>query len=324
MTRKNFLLFFILSIISFASLNVHTYAARVYLEAPAVASSNRQPVVVRVFLDSEQNTVSALSGVFSFPTNLFDVKLISTQNGIVSLWVAQPHVSVEKYFDGRTRVAFEGIMPGGFNGVRSPYYEGVHPGIIFTISLTPKMAGETNLLLDGIELHSLDSQGSLLHAESDTSYISIPALTGTAPETISLSPTKIESPTLTTELTRSPLVDNNAWYLIVHEDEVIHSIDHIEMAETNEYDAEHVSAFQWHSATSPYVLLYQARNKYIHTKVFYTNNTFAVNTMAPVENLSKLSYLSRILIVVILVTVLLYRYGKNFQHIFYKLFRRSR
>ena len=301
----------------------HTaFAARIYMEAPETAAPNASPVVIQVFVDNQADAISGVAGTFSFPTDLFTVQTISTQNGVVSLWAQQPHVSDQKYFDGRTRVTFEGIMPGGFTGVRSPYYEGTRPGLLFTIALTPLHAGEAEFLLDGTEIHAFNQTGSLLPSTDTSSHITIPTLTKTTFSTPSL-PIKVTSTSLTTTLERSPLVNNNAWYLIVHEDEVIHTIDHIEVAETSEYDSDHVSEYEWHTVSIPYVLIYQARDKYIHTKVVYTNNTYATQTIAPVENSANVFPLSRILVCILLIGVLIFSYAKNFSHIRFTL-RRAR
>lgn len=296
---------------------LHAQAARVYMEGGTEASSNRSPMSVSVFLDAEEDTLSAVSGTFSFPTDLFDVKSISTQNGIVSMWVTSPHISTEKLFDGRTSISFEGIMPGGFSGVLSPNYKGTKPGILFTVLLIPKNSGTGRFLLDNVGLHSYDSSGTLLASEGSSAIITVPPLTGKA-LLKSNTLTQIDSKTLVVTLSRNELIDNNSWYLMVNENEVIHSIDHIEIAETSEYDPIHLASFEWHTVTVPYILFYQSRNKYIHTKVVYTDNTFAINTLPPVENSQAYPYLTRILLVIVIAVLLLYRYDKNIKEFFSK------
>jgi hypothetical protein len=300
---------------------IDVHAARLYMNAPITASSNRAPVVVQIFLDTEKDTVSGIAGTFSFPSDLFALQMISTQNGIVSLWAIQPHISAQRNFDGRTRITFEGAMPGGFSGVRSPYYIGEHPGLVFTVALIPLYAGEAEFLLDGTEIHAFDANASNLSSEDSTSHITIPTLSGSmVANQTSLTP--VVSNTFTVSVERSPLIDNNAWYLSAHEDEVVHSIDHIEIAETNEYDGEHVSEYQWHTVSNPYVLLYQSRNKYIHTKIIYTNHTYAIKTIAPVENSSTIFSSSRILIYILLISALLVRYAKTFSQTLLRFFKK--
>lgn len=294
-----------------------SYAARVYMDVPDRASANRTPVTVLVYLDTEKDILSGLSGALSFPSELFDIDSISTQGSIVSVWMNSPAVSDEKYLDSRVHITFEGIMPGGFSGVRSPYYKGTLPGKLFSVTLIPKLPGVGTFVLDNIELHAYDSEATLLKSESEISVISVPNLTGVAAsKDASLS--YVKSPTLTTMVTRDELINRNAWYLSVNESESVHSIKNIYVAESDESSPERVPAHEWKKASLSYILLYQSRTKYIHTKLLYSNNTYTFKTIEPVDNVSHISYLSRILIGVLLSLLFLYHYGKTILHFFSK------
>jgi hypothetical protein len=292
----------------------HVYAAHMYIDAPHTASSNRGPLSFSIILDAEGDMVSGISGNFSYPSELFDVKVISTQNGFVPLWIVNPHVSEEKTFDQRTHIVFEGIIPGGFGGVHSPYAQGIYPGIVCTITLIPKGFGQGNFTLDDIELHAFDSKGTLLPSTSDTSSIMVPMLSGKeVKQSTELTIAKNTSVTMT--VATSEFVNNNAPYVYVREENPSHTIDHIEIAETNEYNPNYVSSYDWHTVTNPYVLAYSSRTKYIHAKIVYTDNTYTTKTIPPVENSQSLSHISRILLYIIVAISLLYHYGKNFLHL---------
>ncbi len=292
--------------------SIQANAATLVLDAPSTAPSNRKPVTIRVYIDPEGVSLSAISGTLSFPSELFDVEGITTQSSIVSIWTTRPQVSSERYFDSRTRINFEGIMPGGFVGVRSPYYGGVKPGVVFTVTLLPKTNGVGSLLLDNIELHAYDSEGTKLPTESFSTNITVPELTSVMKKT-EIIPHKIISSTLKANLARDPLIANNSWYLTVLEDESVRPINHIEVTENGEYNGDKVPSYQWKVTTNPYVLLYQSRVKYVHVKVFYENNTYATQTIPPVENSSAFQYISIILIGVVVILLVLYLHGKNFK-----------
>lgn len=291
----------------FTTLSLH--AAVLTIESQDTAASNGKPLVVRVFVDPENTPLSALSGTLSFPTDIFDVGDITTQSSIVSVWVNHPQVSTEKYFDSRTRISFGGIMPGGFTGVRSPYYEGVRPGVVFTITLIPKSQGLASLLLDDIELHAYDGTGTTIPTVSFAKTVTVPVLTGTQPKT-EASLTEVTSQTLSATLARDPLIESNAWYLTVSEDESVRPINHMEVAESSDYSADRIASYAWKEMSNPYVLLHQSRTKYIHVKVVYENNTYALKTIPPVENSAPFSYLSIILLCIALILFVLYRHGK--------------
>lgn len=310
---KTFCLPLLLSIAMLSQVN----AARMLIESPESASSNREPLSLSVLLDTEGVTVSGLSGDFSFPSELFDVKIISTHNGIVPLWVVQPKVSLDKSFDQRTHITFEGVVPGGFNGVRSPYSSGLFPGILFTVTLIPKGSGEGDFVLDDVEVHAYDDTGSLVLSTGDKKNISVPLLTGKETKQ-SAELTPAPSTTITMTVNSSEFINNGAPYVYVHEEDPSRTIDHIEVAETSEYNPSYVSSSNWRIVKNPFVLTYSSRTKYIHAKIVYTDNTYALKTLPPVENSQAFLQQSRILIYIIITIFLLYHYGKNFLHLLSK------
>ena len=310
--KNKFLLTILIIVTYFISLDVN--AAKLIIDAPSSATVSATPIVVSVFVDPEDTPISALSGNLSFSSKLFDIEDISTQSSIVSIWIMRPQISSEEYFDSRTHVSFEGIIPGGFSGVRSPYYGGGRSGIVFTVTLLPKTKGLGNILIDGVELHAYDSNGTLLSTESLNKDITVPELIS-SPLKGDKGLTLATSDTLTATLARDPLIASNSWYLTVNDDESIRPIDHIEVVESSEYNPLYVRSYEWSTMTNPYVLLYQSRVKYIHAKVIYENNTYAFKTIPPVENSQTNSNISLILLIVTIALFVLYRYGKNFKRI---------
>lgn len=308
-------LIFTFTLVLFNCTNV--FAARVYMQAPENASSNRTPFTILVQIDAEKKTLSGVSGMFSFPSELFEIQEISTEGSAVSVWVTQPKVSSEKFFDARTHLVFEGIMPGGFSGVRSPYYQGALPGTLFSITLIPKNNGVGTLVLDNSELHLYDRDATTIEGESDIKIIRVPALSGREVEKKTPS-TFIKNQSVITSVTHNELINNGAWYLSVNETESHSSIENIFVSESNESNPFLVSDYDWRNISSVYVLLHQDRTKYIHTKIVYSDNTYTFQTIKPVDNRTPISYLSRILIGVLLLVFFFYHYGKNFLRFFSK------
>jgi hypothetical protein len=286
-------------------------AASLSIESPPRTSPNRSPIVVSVTLDPEKDVLSGMAGNFSFPSDMFTIANISTESSVVSLWVKQPAVADENYLDGRTHIAFEGIFPGGYDGVRSPYYKGVRPGIVFSVTLIPKNKGVGTFMVDDVLLNAFNSEATPLPTQSISVTIENPELLELA-VSAKKDALEIESPTLTALITRDFLVNNNAWYLIVNEREQKSSIEKIYVAETDEYHASLVGEYQWHVQKVPYILTYQNRTKYVHVKVLYSNNTYTLRTIEPVENSRNLPLSSRILISVALALLVLYVYAKYF------------
>ena len=295
----------------------NVFAARVYMQAPESASANRTPFTILVQIDAEKKTLSGLSGMFSFPSELFEIQEISTEGSAVSVWVTHPKVSSEKFFDARTHIVFEGIMPGGFSGVRSPYYEGALPGTLFSVTLIPKNSGAGTFILDDSELHLYDRDATTVEGESDIKIIRVPTLSGREEEK-KTTPTFIKNQSVSTSVTHSELINNGAWYLSVNEIESHSSVENIFVAESNESNPFLVSDYDWRNTSSVYVLLHQDRTKYIHTKIVYSDNTYTFQTIKPVDNRTPISYLSRILIGVLFLLFFFYQYGKNLLRFFSK------
>lgn len=296
---------------------LYTYGAEMYIESPESASSNRSPFALSVFLDPENTPISGISGDLSFPSELFDVEIISTQNGVIPLWVQSPSVSVDKKFDRRTHIVFEGIVPGGFSGVHSPYATGVYPGSIFTVTLIPKNKGEGEIRLDNNELHAYDEKATVITTKNISKWITVPSLSG-SPYAGQSDLKFVGSDTVNMEVISDSLVHAGNPYMYISDENPSHAIEYIQIVETSEYSPKRVSSFAWRTVTNPYVLLDPSRSKYIHAKIIYTNKTFTYKTVAPVENLQSFSQLSRILVYIVIAIFLLYHYGKNFLHLFSK------
>jgi len=294
---------------------VYAYAAQITIIAPDLTSALRKPVTVLVFLDTEDVAVSGIGGSFSFPSELFEIESITTESSIVPLWVVQPSLSDEKNFDARTHIIFEGIFPGGYSGVRSPYYKGTKPGMLFLITLIPKNKGTGLLSVDDIILNSFDSNASPIKTESVFKTISVPDLVG-PPYRVSQLMREVKSSRLTTIITRDQLINNDAWYLIVNEKENRSSVESIYVVETDTWSAHLVQETSWQKIKSPHVLTYQNRTKYVHVKVVYSDKTYALQTLPPVENYTNISSPSRILIGIGLAIFaslsVLYLYVKHF------------
>lgn len=298
------------------------FAAHLYFDAPPAASSNRAPIAVTLFLDGGDESISGLSGDFSFPSELFTLESISTQNGIIPFWVVTPHISLEKTLDGRIHIPFEGIIPGGFSGVHSPYVEGKFPGILYTVILIPKASGSGFLSISGTEVHAFNDRATLLTSTGSTKSIIVPTLSGK--ENNSTSDQRYVLPQdARINIATSEYVQSGSPYVYVYDENPSHTIDHIEIAETDEYSPSHVASYMWHTAQNPYVLSYSSRTKYVHAKIVYTNNSYTFVTVPPVENSHSFLKDSRILIYILVAISLLYHYGKNFLHLLPKNRRKN-
>lgn len=316
------IIFTSLCFVIFFATSIKTDAAVLTVDTPDDLTSITGPVVVTVNLDPEKDVVSAISGTFSMPADLFDVGSISTSDGVISMWVESPRVVKENYFDLRTRIRFEGIIPGGFSGVRSPYYNGSRPGMVVKITLIPKAEGVGYFLLDDVQVRAHDLEGTLLSTKSTDISFSNGQIAKNTSEKM-LKAKEVKSSTLQLLLSKSELVENGAWYLVIREEETLQGIDYIQVAETKGYRAPEGSSSLWRKTSSPYVLRNQDRDMFVHVKVVYKNNTFALSTIEPVENSERKSPVALILVGITLVVILSSRYATHLRSFFKRISQKN-
>ncbi len=293
-------------------------AAKLTILAPSRASNTSDPVIVQVMLDPETDTVSGISGSFSYPSDLFDLHSISTNGSVVSPWVLYPKVE-DGYLDGNSHINFEGIFAGGFGGTISAYYSGQKMGNVFTVILLPKQQGLGTFTIDDIVVNSFNERATPLPVSSVYASILVPDLISNA-----ILPGKVikeVSPeSLSVHVERSDLVYRNAWYVTVYDSEPKSAIENIFIIEASDASSVSSSDKRWKKITPPHILFYQDRTKFVHIKVEYSNGAYAFKTIAPVENLQVSRTISRILSSVLFLSLfyVLYVYFKNHVRFFSK------
>lgn len=293
---------FTLVCISIFFTSTHVDAAVLDIQQEEIAEQGT--VVLTVTLDPQGESINALAATFSYPTEYFSFVSASTVGSVVPLWVVQPKVSKSVDFSGLSHVSFEGIIPGGFDGIRSPYYEGLKPGTIVQITLQPRKVGNPSVLLNNIDVRKHDGKATKLDVKEDILTVSIEKNNiQSLPK--KQTPKEIKNPNFSPYITQTDLIHDGAYVVMIQDDTTQHSVDHYEIVETSTYNPSNVSTYRWRTASFPYKLLHQSRNTFTHVKAVYTDNTFAYATLPPVENSPSNLTISRILVYVIITLVVI-------------------
>lgn len=281
---------------------MHSYAASLRMESNM---GNDSLLHVLVFVEPDGQTINAVSGTFSFPTSYFDLGSISTVDSVVPLWLESPKISTAIDFTGLKHIHFEGIIPGGFEGIRSPYYEGAKGGLVMAVTLSAKQTGEPAIVLENLEVRLNDGNATAIITPTQSTLVT---LSESSIQKVSTkkNPKLIDNVDLKTFVVHNELIGDDKWSLLIEDDTTRNTIDHYEVAESRKYDPATVSFYEWREIKSPAVLTYQKRNTFIHTKAVYVDGTYAFSTIAPVENVNQDSLLSRILIGIALALFVLY------------------
>jgi hypothetical protein len=294
-------------------------AARLQVLAPERVPATGEPFAVVVTLDTEGEVVSGVEGSLSFDENLFSIDSISIDSSVVSPWISFPHASLDRYFDNRTHIIFEGIFAGGFGGVKSAYYEGSREGKVFTVVLRPRSYGETTLVLDSLSLRGFNEKATEIPVSIIEKRIRVNAGTKfLKKENKNLQ--RVRGDSLSIMVAKSDLIDGGALHLVIDDKEPRSSVTEIYVAESSGYDGELIKSSEWHEATNPYILLFQNRSRYIHVKVIYSNDTYVIKTIEPVDNLQTYNRNSHILITIgmLIVAFCLYAYAKKYKIIHHR------
>lgn len=272
-------------------------------------------VTFDVVLDPERTEVNAFSGEIVFPIEMLEMESISTVGSIVPLWLVSPKIiSEENFFSTKTSIVFEGILPGGFDGVRNPYNTKRDAGKLFTITFRPKTKGQAFIFFEGAKVLRNDGKATEDFTTTNTATISIPDLK-TVPEHKKhvVTSAKAEESFLDAYITKDDTIAPNLWILIIQDDVTRHTVSYFEVAESKTYDPSNLNFYEWKKVTSPYILKEQKRNTFVHVKAMYADGTYSEVVLPPVENNDDEVNLWRILIVLGLSIFILYLLQKNRQ-----------
>lgn len=303
--QDNYMKTFLLTLIIFISGSLSAHALMLSLEQTSDISTGQ--ISFDVMLNTEGTSVNAFSGAVSIPVDQFEIESISTAGSVSVLWLTKPALSEERDINGRKRIPFEGMFPGGFDGVRSPFYEDTRPGKLFSVTLRPVAAGKALILLENVDIRAHDGQATKLAVTTEPSTIFVPdPRTLPKVETKKKTPIEISNSSLQGFLSKDESVASGRWMLTIYDDITDRSASGYFVAESKTSDPRGVRAYEWKKATQPYVLKNQWRNRFIHIKALYDDASYSFTTIAPVENASDSSLAWRILVMIAAALIFLY------------------
>lgn len=256
-------IFFFTSLYSiFYILNpVPAFAAELKLsssQTPEIALG--QQFQVDLLLDAEGESVNALEGKIYFPTDLLDLKEIRDNDSIVNFWIEKPKSYI---LNPKSYILYSGIIPGGFEGVLSPYWSGFKPGKILSLIFEAKKEGEGLVEAKDLKVLLNDGKGT----ETDTIISNFQFLISKQPPIPLVSEPAIrdsEPPEdFQPELAADPNIFNGRWFLVFAAQDKGSGIDHYELQENRKQKIENR---RWEITESPFLLKDQKLRSYIYVK----------------------------------------------------------
>jgi hypothetical protein len=258
-TKKIFLSFLALvslipSLVAAATLNVTANPSVI------VGQSFRADVV----LDTQGDDVNAIQGEITFSPNLFTLEGINDGGSPISLWIEAPHeVSSGK-------VAFSGIMPGGFVG---------STGSVVGILLVPRASGTGVVGIQNAKLLRNDGQGSVIVITTMNQTILIGASSATPSGTPAGPSTSFTVPgSFTPVIARDANVYGGKYFLVFSATDKGSGINHYEVLEVPAGAAIPQNA-PWTIATSPYLLKDQVLSSDVYVRAVNNGGSVTVAKM---------------------------------------------
>ena len=270
--------------VGFAIMPILALAAELNLTSDIKEFGISQQFQVDLMLDTEGEIINAIEGEVVFSKELLEIKEIRDGDSIINLWVERPSIRPTG------RVIFSGIIPTGFAGVLSPYYEGYRPGKIFSLIFISKSEGE--------EVIDLKNGKVLLHDGLGTpAQLTVLSFKIKISREIALTPTpsviedSFPPESFKLEIAKDPSIFEGKWFLVFATQDKGSGIDHYEILEKGQRGSfqELIGLIwkkKWQKGESSTLLEDQNLKSHIYVKAIDKAGNERIATLPP-QNLLK-------------------------------------
>ncbi|HTW96625.1 MAG TPA: hypothetical protein VMD74_03145, partial [Candidatus Methylomirabilis sp.] len=209
-------------------------------------------------------------GKLLFPKDLLELSDIKDGDSIMNLWVERPReIATSSATLGE--IIFSGITPGG--------YQGAH-GLVFTAVFTPKDEGAGVIDIGGARALLNDGEGTpdslTISPWSFTISKNLPIMLGPSEE--DLTPPEEFKP----EISSSTAIFSGRWFLVFTAQDKGSGIAGYAVFESKQLKSvDQISASDWTSAETPYLLKDQSLKSYLYVKAIDKAGNERVETIAP-------------------------------------------
>lgn len=234
-------------VLSFFFWRLPATAAEITLEADRTAVAADQLFQIRVWLNTEGETINTVAGNISYPTDLLNLQEIRDGNSIITFWVDRPAVQANKIF------TFSGITPGGYRGPQGE--------ILSLIFRAKKMGAPVVSFTNGTALLN-DGRGSPALLKTTPLRLTIAPATGAAGAQYAIIDTNPPE-TFAPQIARDPNIEGNKWFVVFATQDKGAGIDHYEVGEHREKPGENSPGER---AESPYILKDQTLQSFVVVK----------------------------------------------------------
>jgi len=247
--------------------SLHASAASLNLVSPVSEIGVGRKFYVDLMLDSEGDDVNAAQGIVNFPNDILKFDSLNDGDSVITFWAEKPQEKQATSDKRQGEISFSGVIPGGFNGVLSPYYQGARPGKILRLYFIARAEGNVFIRLTNVKILLNDGQGT--EAPLTISNLRISAQGGSASGgQISNTEAKdTESPEdFLPQITNDPNLFSGKYVLVWNAKDKGSGIDHYEVAEQRGSITQDYTKLPWQTAESSYLLKDQSLKSFIYVK----------------------------------------------------------
>ncbi|MFA6494855.1 MAG: hypothetical protein WC246_00620 [Candidatus Paceibacterota bacterium] len=258
------------------------FAARLYLVHQPNAVGVGDTVTVSLMLDPQGESVNAVQATVSFGTQV-NLQTIRNADSVIGEWVARDTTTTANV---NSAITISGIMPGGYNGSLSAYWEGERPGKIIDLVFLAQHAGGALFDVHNALVLRNDGKGTPapLTITGDNLTIGDNALSGNDAQNKKYTSVDVIPPDAFTPLVaRDPLVLEGEYFVSFSTRDNDTGIAGYAVAEDSRViDPVHYGdALVWHEATSPYRLADQSLGNYVYVRAIDGAGNARVAIVAP-------------------------------------------
>ena len=210
-------LFLSLSALFFFLFGNFVFAAEITLEAKIREIKVNQVFEVKVFINTDGESVNAIEGRIVFPPELLAAEKINDGGSIINFWIEKP-----RFESGQ--ITFAGIIPGGYES---------RQGLIFSAVFLAKKEGRGLIRFSEARALRNDGQGTKVDIKISSLQFSVFKQI-LVPQPPQIEIIDIEPPeTFMPEIARDPAIFEGKWFLVFATQDKNSGINHYEVREGN-------------------------------------------------------------------------------------------
>ncbi|OGI71005.1 hypothetical protein A3B84_02400 [Candidatus Nomurabacteria bacterium RIFCSPHIGHO2_02_FULL_35_13] len=252
--KKNFKIKLIILLTLVFFFSRHVLAAGLELNAERNTLQENEVFMLTVFLNTEGDSINTVEGNLKYDDNFLKAEIVNIGGSFISFWVEKPNLKTLE------TIHFSGIIPGGISTVK---------GEVFKIVFRTKKTGDTNLLLNNVNLFLNDGEGSLAPAKIINTNIKI--IQGVnAQNTLDLiSGDKIFPEKFNIMRSQDSSLFDNKYFIAFSTTDKNSGIDHYQVCEL----------FKCVKAESPFLLKNQTPFYHVKVNAYDMNGNFTSSTL---------------------------------------------